>query len=42
LTIQLPIGGVRTIYARIGDVLAWLSVAGVAAALAAMFVARVR
>lgn len=34
LTMQLPIGGVRTIYGRIDDAFAWLCVAGLVAALA--------
>jgi len=34
LTVQLPVGGVRTIYARIGDTFAWLCVAVLAAMLA--------
>jgi apolipoprotein N-acyltransferase len=34
LTVQLPVGGVRTMYARIGDALAWLCVAALAATLA--------
>jgi apolipoprotein N-acyltransferase len=34
MTAQLPIGGVRTLYARTGDLFAWLCVAGLAAALA--------
>jgi apolipoprotein N-acyltransferase len=34
LTVQLPIGGVRTLYARTGDALAWLSVAVLAGTLA--------
>jgi len=29
LTVQLPVGGVRTLYARTGDLFAWLCVAGV-------------
>jgi apolipoprotein N-acyltransferase len=33
LIVQLPIGGVRTIYARIGDTLAWVCVAGLVAVL---------
>jgi apolipoprotein N-acyltransferase len=31
---QLPVGGVRTLYARTGDLFAWLCVAGLAVALA--------
>jgi apolipoprotein N-acyltransferase len=34
LTVQLPVGGVRTLYARIGDAFAWLCVAALAVALA--------
>jgi len=30
LTVQVPVGGVRTIYARTGDAFAWLCVAGLA------------
>jgi len=33
VTVQLPVGGVRTMYARIGDAFAWLSVAALAAML---------
>jgi apolipoprotein N-acyltransferase len=33
LTVQVPIGGVRTLYARTGDLFAWLCVAGVVLAL---------
>ena len=33
LIVQLPIGGVRTIYARIGDLLGWVCVAGLVAVL---------
>ena len=29
LTVQMPLGGVPTLYARIGDLFAWLCVAGV-------------
>jgi apolipoprotein N-acyltransferase len=28
LTVQVPVGGVRTLYARTGDLFAWLCVAG--------------
>ena len=42
LTVQIPIGGVRTIYTRIGDSLAWLSVAGLATVLVIIFIAVVR
>jgi hypothetical protein len=42
LTVQLPVGGVRTIYARIGDTFAWLCVIGLAAALASVLVVGVR
>jgi len=33
LTAQVPIGGFRTLYARTGDLFAWLCVAGLVAAL---------
>jgi len=31
---QVPVGGVRTLYAHIGDAFAWLCVAGIALAIA--------
>jgi apolipoprotein N-acyltransferase len=34
LTVQVPVGGVRTLYARTGDLFAWLCVAGLVTALA--------
>jgi apolipoprotein N-acyltransferase len=34
LTVQMPLGGVPTLYARIGDLFAWLCVAGVVLSLA--------
>jgi len=40
LTVQLPVGGVRTMYARIGDTLGWLCVAALAATLAISIVRR--
>src|SRR5262249_52444014 len=40
LTVQLPVGGVRTLYSRIGDGLAWLSVAALMATLAISIAAR--
>jgi apolipoprotein N-acyltransferase len=33
MTVQVPLGGVRTLYARTGDLFAWLCVAGLVAAL---------
>jgi apolipoprotein N-acyltransferase len=33
LTVQVPMGGIRTLYARTGDLFAWLCVAGVVLAL---------
>jgi apolipoprotein N-acyltransferase len=42
LTVQLPVGGVRTVYARIGDALGWLSVAALVATLAATITDRAR
>ena len=33
LTVQVPFGGIRTVYGRIGDVFAWLCVAGLVIAL---------
>jgi apolipoprotein N-acyltransferase len=42
LTVQLPVGSVRTIYARIGDAFAWLCVAALAVALAIAMVERTR
>src|SRR5262249_3142345 len=40
LRVQLPVGGVRTIYARTGDVLPWLCVAALAATLVTTALAR--
>jgi len=40
LTVQLPVGGVRTLYARTGDLFAWLCVAGVVLALGTTLVSR--
>jgi apolipoprotein N-acyltransferase len=34
LTVQVPVGGIRTLYARTGDLFAWLCVAGLAVGLA--------
>jgi apolipoprotein N-acyltransferase len=34
LTVQVPFGGIRTVYGRIGDLFAWLCVAGLVLALA--------
>jgi len=34
LTVQVPLGGVRTLYTRTGDLFAWLCVAGLAVSLA--------
>ena len=34
LTVQVPFGGIRTVYGRMGDLFAWLCVAGLATALA--------
>jgi apolipoprotein N-acyltransferase len=34
LTVQVPVGGVRTLYARTGDLFAWLCVGGLVTALA--------
>ena len=34
MTAQLPLGGIRTVYGRVGDLFAWLCVAGLATALA--------
>jgi len=34
LTVQVPMGGIRTLYARTGDLFAWLSIAGLAVSLA--------
>jgi apolipoprotein N-acyltransferase len=42
LTVQLPIGGVRTMYARIGDTLAWLCVVALVATLAISIIGRTR
>jgi apolipoprotein N-acyltransferase len=42
LTVQLPIGGVRTLYARIGDALGWLCVAALVVALATTIAQRAR
>jgi apolipoprotein N-acyltransferase len=40
LTVQLPVGGVRTLYARTGDLFAWVCVAGVVLALGTALVSR--
>jgi apolipoprotein N-acyltransferase len=37
MTAQLPIGGIRTLYARTGDLFAWLCVAGLLIAVASAF-----
>ncbi|HTS62961.1 MAG TPA: nitrilase-related carbon-nitrogen hydrolase [Candidatus Acidoferrales bacterium] len=37
LIVQVPAGGIRTLYSRTGDLFAWLCVAGIAGALAAVF-----
>jgi apolipoprotein N-acyltransferase len=42
LTVQLPVGRVHTMYARVGDAAAWLSVAALAALLATTIVERAR
>jgi apolipoprotein N-acyltransferase len=42
LTVQLPVGGVRTMYARIGDALGWLCVAVLATALVTTIAGRTR
>jgi len=42
LTVQVPVGGVRTLYARIGDALAWICVAALATALAGILISAVR
>jgi hypothetical protein len=42
LTVQLPVGGVRAIHARIGDALAWLCVAAVAVTLTIAIAERTR
>ena len=42
LTVQLPVGGVRTMYTRIGDALGWLCVAVLAIALATTITGRTR
>jgi apolipoprotein N-acyltransferase len=42
MTAQLPVGAVRTLYARTGDLFAWLCVAGVAVLLAVSAAALVR
>jgi len=42
LTVQLPVGGVRTLYARIGDALGWLCVVVLAATLAMAIAGRAR
>jgi len=39
LTVQVPIGGIRTLYARTGDLFAWLCVAGAVLALGIAVVA---
>ena len=39
--VQVPLGGIRTVYARIGDLFAWLCVGGVVVALAAAAINRV-
>jgi apolipoprotein N-acyltransferase len=40
LTVQMPLGGVPTLYARIGDLFAWLCVAGVVLAVGTALVSR--
>ena len=40
LTVQMPLGGVPTLYARIGDLFAWLCVAGVVLAVGTALVGR--
>ena len=40
LTVQLPVGSVRTMYTRIGDALGWLCVAVLAIALATTLIGR--
>jgi len=42
LTVQVPVGGVRTLYVRIGDALAWLCVASLAPAIVGLLVSAVR
>jgi apolipoprotein N-acyltransferase len=42
LTAQLPVGGVRTLYARTGDLFAWLCVAGLVVVLAVAVAAYVQ
>jgi len=42
LTVQLPLGGVRTIYSRIGDAFAWLCVAVLAVMLPMTIAGRIR
>src|SRR5262249_61890991 len=42
LTVQLPVGGVRTMYARIGDALAWLCIVALAATVAISIIRRTR
>ena len=39
LTVQVPVGGVRTLYARTGDLFAWLCIAGLVVALGSAAVA---
>lgn len=41
MIVQLPIGGVGTIYSRIGDMLAWVCVAGLGAVLVSLVLAAV-
>jgi apolipoprotein N-acyltransferase len=40
MTAQVPVGGIRTLYARTGDLFAWLCVGGLVAALAVAWIAR--
>jgi apolipoprotein N-acyltransferase len=42
MTVQLPVGGVRTLYARIGDAFAWICVCVLAATLTAAVGGRIR
>ena len=42
LTVQLPVGGVRTVYARVGDGFAWLCVAALAVLLVVTIAGRTR
>lgn len=40
LTVQMPVGGVRTLYSRTGDLFAWLCTAAVVLVIATTFMSR--